>query len=149
MLPVFVVILSVLFCRPVIFLFRLSIYASRIGININRTGINISQTGININGGWININMTSKYINAVRIYITTIVIYIIVTTININRVGGIMNLLAIFKNGGLLSSFLGEFYSFDLSELWTGRSKYRLNVFLYFAGDVKKTCVCAVDCCIS
>ena len=67
--------------------------------------------------------MRSKYINAVRIYITTIVIYIIVTTININRVGGIMNLLAIFKYGALLSSFLGELYSFDLSELWTARSK--------------------------
>ena len=67
--------------------------------------------------------MTSKYINAERIYITTIVIYVIVVTININRVGGIINLLAIFKNGGLLSSFLGELYSFDLSELWTGRSK--------------------------
>ena len=63
--------------------------------------------------------MTSKYINAERIYITTIVIYIIVVTININRVGGIINLLAIFKNGCLLSSFLGEFYSFDLGELWT------------------------------
>ena len=63
--------------------------------------------------------MTSKYINAERIYITTIVIYIIVVTININGVCGMMNLRAIFKNGGLLSSFLGEFYSFDLGELWT------------------------------
>lgn len=67
--------------------------------------------------------MTSKYVNAERIYITTTLIYMLVVTININRVGGIMFLLAIFKNGGLLSSFLGEFYSFDLSELWTGRSK--------------------------
>ena len=68
--------------------------------------------------------MTSRYINAERIYITTELINMFMGTINISRVGGIMNLLAIFKNGGVLSSFLGEFYSFDLSELWTGRSKY-------------------------
>ena len=67
--------------------------------------------------------MTSRYINAERIYITTELINMFMGTINISRVGGIINLLAIFKNGGLLSSFLGELYSFDLSELWTGRSK--------------------------
>ena len=67
--------------------------------------------------------MTSKYISAERIYITTKLIYMLVVTIDISRVGGIMFLLAIFKYGVLLSSFLGELYSFDLSELWTGRSK--------------------------
>ena len=67
--------------------------------------------------------MTSEYINTGRIYMTTVFIYVIVITININRVGGIINLLAIFKYGVLLSSFLGELYSFDLSELWTVRSK--------------------------
>ena len=67
--------------------------------------------------------MTSRYINAERIYITTELINMFMGTINISRVGGIMNLLAIFKNGGFLSSFLGELYSFDLSELWTARSK--------------------------
>ena len=68
--------------------------------------------------------MTSRYINAFRIYITTELINMFMGTINISRVGGIINLLAIFKNGGVLSSFLGELYSFDLSELWTRSSKY-------------------------
>lgn len=67
--------------------------------------------------------MTSRYINAERIYITTELMNMFMGTINISRVGGIINLLAIFKNGGFLSSFLGELYSFDLSELRTGRSK--------------------------
>ena len=67
--------------------------------------------------------MTSEYINAERIYITTGLIYMLVVTINISRVGGIIILLAIFKYGTLLSSFFGELYSFDLSELRTGRSK--------------------------
>ena len=67
--------------------------------------------------------MTSININAERIYITTELINMFMGTINISTVGGIINLLAIFKYGALLSSFLGELYSFDLSELWTGRSK--------------------------
>ena len=67
--------------------------------------------------------MTSKYISAKGIYITTELINMFMITINISRVGGIINLLAIFKYGALLSSFLGELYSFDLSELWTARSK--------------------------
>ena len=68
-------------------------------------------------------NMTSKNINAVRIYISTELIYIIVVTININRVGGIINLLAIFEFCELLFLFLGKFYSFYLRKLWTCRSE--------------------------
>ena len=63
--------------------------------------------------------MTSKDINAERIYISTKLIYIVVVAININRVGGIMFLLAIFKYGELLFLFLGKFYSFYLRKLWT------------------------------
>jgi hypothetical protein len=67
--------------------------------------------------------MTSKYISAEDIYITTGLIYMLVGTINISRVGGIIILLAIFLFYAMLSSFLGKFYSFDLSELWTCRTK--------------------------
>ena len=67
--------------------------------------------------------MTSEYINRERIYMTTVFIYEIVVAININRVGGILFRLAIFMFCLFLFLFLGKLYSFDLSELWTGRSK--------------------------
>ena len=81
--------------------------------------------------------MTSININAERIYITAKQIYIIAVAININRVGSFKFTLVIFIFYVLLFLFLGEFYAFYLSKLWTCCTKNRFHVFFNFCCDVK------------